>query len=231
MEVKFDLLELVYNHQIQIRFKRQTASGAVRNLRFVVDSRHDLSGDFVLQIEGQELRFPVPKLVKDIAAEFPYVEFENPDGFCCHADFIRVMDWAKGQVRYNLTEYVYKDRTHVVDKSKLKGAGVDCLEDLTAHPEKVQKFCNIVFTPEVKAQYIASLPRKEIDEYESDGVTPKTKPVEVPVPARTEPRLIDGQIVDFELEKATTRIDQVPVTQSFIEYKGNLYPEGWDGTL
>ena len=46
----------------------------------------------------------------------------------------------------------------VTYRHEAKVLTVDCLEDITAHPEKVQKAAALIFTPEVKAAYIASLP-------------------------------------------------------------------------
>lgn len=211
---KFDLLELVYNHQIQLRYK-VSEGGVEENVRTVCDSRDDLT--------------ELPKLVQDVAAAFPFCEFENPDGPCCHVDFIRVMGNDQSAIRYNESEYVYENGTEVLKRSVRKPVVVDCLEDLSKHSKKVQKLCNIVFTSEVKAQYIASLPRREIPVLENGKV--KTKKKTIQRDDQTTQAVVDGKLTTVVVQKGGEEEIEVPVTQTFIEYKGNLYPEDWDGTL
>lgn len=133
--ITFNLAELSYNNTIQVRYKADE-DGVVTNLRGVVDSRQDLS--------------EAPQIVQDIALEFPFTEHTNPDGVCCWADFIRVVDAERHHICYQESKYIYKDGA-VVTQQKQPVVVVHCLDDLSNHSEKVQKFCNVVFTPEVKA--------------------------------------------------------------------------------
>jgi len=137
----FDLAELSYNNLIQVRFKVDE-DGVVTNLRSVVDSTQDLS--------------EAPQLVQAIAAAFPFNEHTNPDGACCWADFIRVVDAERHHICYQESKYIYKDGA-VTTQQKQPVVVVHCLDDLSEHSEKVQRFCNIVFTPEVKAAEQARL--------------------------------------------------------------------------
>ena len=138
----FNLVELSYNNTLQVRYKINE-EGVETNHRGIVDSTQDLS--------------EAPELVKALAAEFPWTEHTNPDGACCWADFIRVVDAERYHLAYQLSDYIYKDEK-VSKQAKRPVIEVDCLEDITAHPEKVQRFAALIFTPEVKAAYIASLP-------------------------------------------------------------------------
>jgi len=203
----FNLLELAYNNTIQVRHK-VTEGDVVENHRCVVDSRQDLTN--------------APQLIQDIAAAFPFTEFENPDGACCHADFIRVLDGNRGAVRYNIFEYIYKNGTEVDKRSTRPSVVVDCLEDITAHPEKVQKFCAVIFTPEVKAAYIASLPTVDVK------VAGETTTETVKVPAVTEKQVVDGVLTDVVIEEAREEKREVQATQAFIQYKGELYASARD---
>jgi len=137
----FNLAELSYNNTIQVRLKVDE-DGVITNHRSVCDSRQDLS--------------QAPQLVQDIAAEFPFTEHTNPDGACCWADFIRVVDAERHHICYQESKYIYKDGA-VTTQQKQPVAVVHCLDDLSEHPEKVQRFCNIVFTDEVKAAEQARL--------------------------------------------------------------------------
>ena len=138
----FNLVELSYNNTLQVRYKINEG-GVITNHRGCCDSTQDLS--------------EAPELVKALAAEFPWTEHTNPDGACCWADFIRVVDAERYHLAYQLSDYIYKDEK-VSKQAKRPVIEVDCLEDITAHPEKVQRFAALIFTPEVKAAYIASLP-------------------------------------------------------------------------
>lgn len=131
----FDLVELSYNNTLQVRYKVDE-DGVITNLRGVVDSTQDLS--------------EAPQLVQDLAAEFPFTEHTNPDGACVWADFIRVVDAERYHICYQESKYIYKDGA-VTTQQKQPVVVVHCLDDLSKHPEKVQRFCNIVFTAEVKA--------------------------------------------------------------------------------
>ena len=267
---KFNLLELSYNNTIQLRFKH-VEGGVALNVRTVVSSDDDLDLGLTLSVGDGSTTVPTPQLVKDIAAAFPFTAFENTDGPCCHADFIRVTDSNRGGIRYDVTEYVYKNQTEVVKSSRRQPVVVDCLEDITQHPEKVQKFASIVFTPKVKAAYIASLPRVEVENEDT-----RQKTVELPV-------MVDNPDYDPEVEgsqkqvQATETVDESyeasevldgavlrqvpagvrqvekPLTETvgvtdeagnpvmeeyktgefttFIEYKGEQYPEGWNGEI
>lgn len=305
MNIKFDCLELAYNHQIQLRFK-SFEDGVEENLRTVIAGE---VGETITVSHptGRPVTLPSHPILKAVSQAFPMAEFKNPDGPCEHADFIRVMFNDPSQIRYNITRYAYANETEVLKATKMRAVGVDCLEDLSAHPEKVQKFCNIVFTPEVKAQYIASLPRVEVEDEDVRQVTvdlavmipnpeygalipnpaygqlinnPDYDPEEkgsqefirntsVPeqiknvwVPEEiqkteimnewVEPhQVLDGAVlrdVDGHEQPVLKRVVEAvgvedengsPVmeayktgtTTTFIEYKGNLYPEDWDGQL
>ena len=129
----------------------------------------------------------------------------------------------QGAARYNLYEYVYANGSEVKNRSQREPVIVDCLEDISKHPEKVQKFCNLVFTDEVKTAFIASLPRIEIE------IAGKTKKVKTKIPDQTKKMVVEGKVRDVVIKKGGEVEEEVPATQTFIEYKGELYPEDWDG--
>jgi|GEM_PF-4753319 len=160
MEKIFNLVELSYNNTLQVRYKINEG-GVITNHRGCCDSTQDLS--------------EAPELVKALAVEFPFTEHINPDGACCWADFIRVVDAERYHLAYQLSDYIYKDEK-VSKQAKRPVIEVDCLEDITAHPEKVQRFAALIFTPEVKAAYIASLPT--VDE---PVIAERQKTVDLPV--------------------------------------------------
>ena len=115
---------------------------------------------------------------------------------------------------------------------------VDCLEDLSTHPAKVQAFCNIVFTDEVKAEFIASLPRQEVEneaEQQRTVEIPVMIQVEQAVPAVTEQQAIvneetgEPEIVEVEITPATTKMVEVQKTEivdepyeAYEEMQGNV---------
>ena len=132
-QIEFNLVELSFNNILQVRFKVYEGN-TTENLRCSLDSRQDLSS--------------APQLVRDLAAEFPYEEFTNPDGPCSHVDFIRVLDSERYHILYQFSDYVYKDG-QPRKQSKRRPVHVLCTDDLSIHPEKVQKFASLVFTPDV----------------------------------------------------------------------------------
>ena len=197
----FNLVELSYNNILQVRFK-VNEGGVITNHRGGCDSTQDLS--------------EAPELVKALAAEFPFTEHTNPDGACCWADFIRVVDAERYHLAYQLSDYIYKDGEKT-KQAKRPVIEVDCLEDITAHPDKVQRFAALIFTPEVKAAYIASLPTVDVK------VAGKTTTETVKVPAVTEKQVVDGVLTDVVIKAAREEKRQVQATQAFIQYKGELY--------
>jgi len=202
----FNLVELSYNNTLQVRYKINE-EGVETNHRGIVDSTQDLS--------------EAPELVKALAAEFPWTEHTNPDGACCWADFIRVVDAERYHLAYQLSDYIYKDEK-VSKQAKRPVIEVDCLEDITAHPEKVQRFAALIFTPEVKAAYIASLPTVDVK------VAGETTTETVKVPAVTEKQVVDGVLTDVVIEEAREEKREVQATQAFIQYKGELYASARD---
>lgn len=249
-KLNFDLAELSYNNTIQVRFKVDE-DGVVTNLRSVVDSTQDLTN--------------APQLVQDLAAEFPYTDHSttNKDGACCWADFIRVVDAERHHICYQETKYIYNGGV-VESQQKQPVVVVTCLDDLSGHPEKVQRFCNVVFTPEVKASYIASLPRvykKQMTvERRLEKDNPDYNPDDPKSPKKvydTESKMVPHDAYVDEnnvLQPAGERIQVIikaeydlvtmpdgspamiycskdEAEETFIEYKGELYKEDWDGTL
>ena len=134
---KFNLAELSYNNTIQLKY-RVDEDGVISNERSTSDSRQDLS--------------EAPQLVQDIAAAFPFTEQTNPDGACCWADFIRVVDAERHHICYQESKYIYKDGK-ITAQQRMPVVVVNCLDDLTKHSEKVQRFCNVVFTSAEKLGY------------------------------------------------------------------------------
>lgn len=102
---------------------------------------------------------------------------------------------------------------------------LDPLEDQSPFSDRVKLFASIVFDDVAKADFIASLPRVEIP---VDG---QTRTETVDIPAVTEKRVVGGQVVDVVVAEARTVEQEVAVTRTFIEYKGELYPEGWEGQV
>lgn len=105
---------------------------------------------------------------------------------------------------------------------------LDPLEDQSLFSDRVKLFASIVFDDAVKAGFIASLPRKEFQDHDEDGI-PKTETVIVQIEAKTEQKLINGQLIEVVVQEASEVEQEVPINVTFIEYKGNLYPEGWTG--
>lgn len=93
------------------------------------------------------------------------------------------------------------------------------LDDVSMESERVQKFCDVVFDAATKAEFIASLPKMEV---EIQGKT-----TTVTIPAETKPVLIDGIVKNVEVKKAEKK--EVPATKTMILYKGQYYPEDWTG--
>lgn len=253
--MKLLAVELVYDNQIQVLSDVST---------------DEIPGKHRCTINSESVGLSnQSELVQKITTEFPFTEFENPKGFCSHVDYIQFATANPSKLVYRTFNYIHGESREVLKQERAETMVADCLEDITQHPEKVQKFASIVFTDEVKAAFIASLPRVDEPIIKERQVT-----VELPVMIANpdydpkdedSPKQIQKTEDGIENVEATTVMDgavlrkvaaydkpiKIPVvdivgvtnedgakvmeeydtgeTQTFIEYKGELYPEDWKG--
>ena len=100
---------------------------------------------------------------------------------------------------------------------------LDPLEDQLKFSDRVKLFASIVFDAAAKAEFIASLPRVEV-ETDGDPII-----VERTVEAVTVPKVINGVLTHVVTQEETVVEESIPATQTFIEYKDNLYATDWAG--
>ncbi|QDP48902.1 MAG: hypothetical protein Unbinned7794contig1000_46 [Prokaryotic dsDNA virus sp.] len=107
------------------------------------------------------------------------------------------------------------DDIKLVERSNHCTYSIDPLQDYSTESDRVKTFCGIVFDADVKASYIANLPRVVIP------VAGET----VWADAVTEQQVVHDVLTNVELEPRR----KVLATRTFIQYKGRMYPLGWAG--
>ena len=193
MQHKFNLVEIFQNNEVSARYLESEAIEGVQARqyhRYGLDSHSDLT-DY-------------PQLVKDIVAAFPLVEVEHGEGAHLDVSKIRIMADSQGQFRYDVVAHIVENGKTVVCE-RHASIVVDCLEDITAHPEKVQKAAALIFKPEVKEAYIASLPT--VDEPVTDW---RQVTVDLPV-------MIKNPDYDAEVEGSLEKIQKTETVLVDVE--------------
>ena len=254
--LEFNLLELMEDNNVHLRFVELDETEKKGKIQFHRSS-----------INSNENLTEAPELVQLIAEEFR--KFDLPDGRHNVPTRIRIHETDRNKILY-FNASVLVESGDVIDRTVNKDyEELFCLDDPTGHPEKVQNVAQLIFTDEVKAAYVASLPRVEVENEEEHQVTVDLK-VMVPNPdydpdvedspkkiqatelveeAYEASEVLDGAV----LRKVPAGVRQVkqgvtktvgvtdeqdnPVMETvktgelttFIEYKGKLYPEDWDG--
>jgi len=209
--LEFNLLEIMEDNSLALRFVDLDETDKRGKIQFHRAKYDPSSPD------------NAPELVQLVASQFS----EESLGEGTHM--------VPTQIRLHATDRVhcgyYNAKVTVLDgeiteRSILgKFIEMDCLCDLSEHPEKVQTAASLVFTEAVKADFIASLPRVEIETDGEPTISTET------IPEETKKMVVGGVLTDVVIKEAEEVALTIPATQTFIQYKGELYPEGWNGDL
>ena len=223
----FDRIEINLFNAMSVRELRTAAPK--KYFRCVIEERdgyrkcvngsevHFHDDEPLIQALGEALEYVRPA-TEGIPSEIimPYT-----DGVHELVDLIRIHNSERQHFMYELSAFLIESNRQQGHEI-LERVVVTCLDDLTVHPEKIQKVAALIFTPEVKAAYIASLPTVDVK------VAGETTTETVKVPAVTEKQVVDGVLTDVVIEEAREEKREVQATQAFIQYKGELYASARD---
>ena len=233
-------VEITENNTIQVCYLDHIESdiaASERMVRFTCDSTDDLETMSIPIREGVEIG--IDPFIKSVAGLFPYcgpekylpIEDQPEPTFCAdsacsgegrhtHVSFIRIAANEQYHICYNLIEHNFTNGRSINSSGPIIEVG--CLEDTSGLHGKIQTVAALIFTPEVKAAYIARLPTVDVK------VAGKTTTETVKVPAVTEKQVVDGVLTDVVIEEAREEEREVQATQAFIQYKGELYASARD---
>ena len=156
-------------------------------------------------------------LVVKIAGEFPLSKDVHPDGNHRDISLIKIDPSRPYEFRYDISIHSVENGETVCSERK-PPIIVDCLEDLSVHPAKVQKVGALLFDTHVKVEFIANLPRVDIPAFKNGRFETKV----IDIPAKTQNVFIEGQgLKSIEIKPAFKQT--VQATKSLIQYKGKLY--------